>query len=221
MPKKKKGFRDSKHLAVIEKFGVEIAQSVVGGEITRPNDPNGDLYHDGQNAYFEVKASGTSSGAIIVKDQLERHLDNLERQEQYYVFVFYLNRVWQNGRFLYTTLRNAKTRLALENFLVKNLREIQIVHVEVIDSIFRYQSKLGRVRTYVMKRGPKTYVKIRGEEVRSLAVGDTELGKFGFDPGKFSVSNGRKTIRFKGFRRKISFLKIEPKPDQIKSDIPF
>lgn len=143
-------------LQIIEKFSVRMAQALVGGSVTEPNHPDGDLYHS-DGTFSEVKGAGDSSGAIIRKLQLMRHAKGPTRD---YVLVFKSNRTWKNGRWAYSTCRNGRTRQQLEKICLESITNIVIVPTLGMLTLYR-NMKRREERTYQFKAGPKTYVKMR------------------------------------------------------------
>ncbi|MEK9157943.1 MAG: hypothetical protein AAB638_02030 [Patescibacteria group bacterium] len=143
-------------LKVIENFSVRLAQALVGGTVTEPNHPYGDLIHS-DGTFSEVKAAGVSSGAIIRREQLRRHSKGPTRD---YILVFKSNRVWENGRWLYLTCRNGRSRQQLERICLESVVQIMIVPTAGMATLYKNMKRRAE-RTYHFKAGPKTYVKMR------------------------------------------------------------
>lgn len=209
------------YLYVIARFAVRLAQSIVGGEIIGNNHPYGDLRlvdrPTDTEVFWEVKASGLSSGPIICRDQLERHLENSERCEQGYVFVLYQNREWQKGRWRYLPRQN-RTQKTLEKFLLLNVREVFVVHISVVEAIFRARKR--NVRCYNMQRGPKTYLKIYPGILRSLVDDVGGLSDFGLKSDDYVVKKKRQIIRFQSQKVQILVSTIRIKlPTDISFDV--
>lgn len=200
------------YLYVIEKFAVRVAKSIVGGEITEQNNPYGDLYHRGSDSFSEVKAAGLSAGAIVDKGQFERHLADLERHDHRYAFVLYNSRRWEHGRWVYLPQKASKTKGTLEKFLTLNVREVHVVHISVIEAIFRNCPKKD-LKCYLMQRGPKTYIRLYPGKIRSLVNQPGSLKELGLNPDDYLVRVSRKRVaRFDDRTVKVEVLTIKPRP---------
>ncbi|MBI2003785.1 MAG: hypothetical protein HYS78_02305 [Parcubacteria group bacterium] len=201
------------YLYVIARFAVRVAKSIVGGEITGPNHPYGDLHlvdnPTDSEVFWEVKASGLSSGPIICRDQLERHIENSERCEHGYVFVLYQNRKWHKGKWRYLPQRMARTERSLEKFLVLSMKEVFVVHISVVDAIFR--SRPRDVRCFNMQRGPKTYLKIYPGVLRKLVDSPKRLADLGLEPDDYVVEAERQVIRFQNWKIQVLVSTIRTK----------
>jgi hypothetical protein len=155
----------SERLQVIEKLAVQIAQQIIGGVITGPNHPDGDLCHS--DGYFtEVKSANSTSGAIIRKKQLRKHCRSKTRN---YVLVFHSNRSWSNGRWYYTTLRKCQTAPQAQKYLVENITEVYIIGVGAMRLLYQRLRRRGE-RTHYFKSGPKTYIKLRSSDFFPLLL---------------------------------------------------
>ena len=198
------------YLYVIERFAVRVAKSIVGGEMTEPNNPFGDLYHQKENAFSEVKGSGLSSGPIVEVNQLERHLDDIERHDHQYVFVLYRNRRWEHGRWVYLPRRAGRTQKALEKFLTLNVREVYILHISVVEAIFRNCPEKD-IKCYLMQRGPKTYIKLYPGKMKKLVRRHGALADFGLEPDDYAIESGRRAAKFNGQSIQVAVSTIKPK----------
>lgn len=199
------------YLYVIESFAVRVAKSIVGGEITEPNNPYGDLYHRGADSFSEVKAAGLSAGAIVDKNQFERHLADLEHHDHRYIFVLYNGRRREDGRWVYLPQKASKTKSTLEKFLTLNLREVHVVHISVIEAIFRNCPKKD-LKCYLMQRGPKTYIRLYPGKIRSLVNEPGSMAELGLNPEDYSVGVKKKIAKFDGRALKVKVLTVKPRP---------
>ncbi len=146
----------SEQLKYIEKFAVRIAKEIVGGTITGPHHPDGDLLHS-DGFFSEVKSCNTNSGAIIRKKQLRHHSRNKTRN---YILVFHTNRFWDNGRWHYATLKKCRTPKTAEQYLIENINEVVIIGTGAMRDLYRKLRRRSE-RTHYFKSGPKTYIKVR------------------------------------------------------------
>ena len=207
------------YLYVIESFAVRVAKSIVGGEITEPNNPLGDLYHRGPKSYSEVKAAGLSAGPIVDRDQFDRHLEDLEQHDHRYVFVLYNGRRWENGRWIYLPQKASRTRGTLEKFLTLNVREVHVVHISVIEAIFRNCPKKD-LKCYLMQRGPKTYIRLYPGKIRNIVNEPECLVELGLDPNDYLVGVRKRVVRFDGRAIPVEVLTVRPKPFSDESFLP-
>src|SRR3989344_715433 len=168
-------------LQIIEKWAVRFAQCLVGGTITPPNDPFGDLRHE-DGSYSEVKGAGHSSGALVRRKQLRTHCLGPTRD---YILVFRNNRVRKDGGWDYPTLRYGTSQEALERCLLETVTEVCIVDKVGIKLLYK-KLRRRRERTYQFKTGPKSYVKMRPVDFTWLVLRG------------FSRSSQPQSIRFEG-----------------------
>jgi hypothetical protein len=207
MAKRKSEFTDARKLQHIEKFAIKVAQSLEGGMFTEANHRGGDLYHAACNTFSEVKGSGISGGAIIRKDQLNRHFQALEYQDCNYVLVFYENRSQFRGKRRCVTFRKGRTPALLNLFLAANIKEIFVVHVSIIAALYKKRRQKDE-RTYVMQSGPKTYVKMRPPLFKSLVEGKQGFINLKLVPEAYRISRQPELIevencRFRAFVSRI------------------
>ncbi len=209
MAKKAVRLSGNGYLYVIERFAIRLAKSIVGGEITGPNNPYGDLYHKESGAFSEVKAAGLSRGPIIERDQLERHFADLEKHDHWYIFVLYDSRKWNKGKWVYLPRRVGRTENALQNFLKLNVKEVWSVHISVIEAIFRFRKR--DIRCYNMQRGPKTYLIIYPGFLKKLVRESRLLADLGLEPNDYLVETRQEFVRFQGKAIRIEVSAIKPK----------
>jgi len=183
-------------LKVIEAFAVTIAQSIIGGERTRPNHPDGDLFHQDVGLFSEVKCSGDSGGAIIVREQIKRHTHPHTGRTRHYVFVFYKNCGMNRGRWQCLTFRRGRTPKFLEKFLAENTRIICIVDSRVVLALYKERCKSDE-RTYIMQSGTvKTYLKMRPKVFVPFVRNVSSLAKLGLNPESYRVEREPRLIWF-------------------------
>jgi hypothetical protein len=194
-------------LKVIESFAVTIAQSVIGGERTRPNHPDGDLFHPETGLFSEVKGAGDSCGAIIVKSQIKRHTHSRLGKTREYVFVFYRNCGIDEGKRKCLTFRRGRTPELLEKFLAENTKEICIVDSRVILALYKKRRRQDE-RTYMMQRGLKTYLKMRPNIFKSLFQDICSLAELGLNPESYHVERSFELIQFGPHQIRATILRI-------------
>ncbi|HWA64562.1 MAG TPA: hypothetical protein VG866_01785 [Candidatus Paceibacterota bacterium] len=193
-------------LETIDSFAVAVAQKIVGGTPLHHSHFNGDLDNDG--VYFEVKASGLSSGPIIEETQLLRYFEQTDH-ECYYLFICYVNRgAWRGKR------RNLPLRIirsagesGLKKFLAENIRAVYLIPISVIQAIYEKERMVGRVKTHAMKTGPKTYFRLRYPDLR-LILAPGGLEKFGLTMSDFVFDTRSVTKRIERFKIRFEFYRI-------------
>lgn len=153
-------------LEVMDTFGVHVTQSVLGGEKLQHSDRRGDLQIVG--SFIEVKTSGLSNGPIIEEEQLQRNYEDSFPHD--YVFLCYKNRGDWRG-----TTRNLPLRIfrnqgrrGLEDFLIRNTKILYVFPVSVIWALYEKAKNNGRVVTYDLKTGPKTYFRVRYPDLKAI-----------------------------------------------------
>ena len=203
----------SESLKEVELFAVKVAQSLVEGEITRPNHPQGDLYNADVNCFYEVKGSQLSAGPIICEEQLARHHEDLERSDQRYVFVMYEGRVWKDGRYQYLTVRMGRRgQNVLRRFLASRIRKVYVLHVSVVMGIYEFHRQRGDIQEYMMQRGLKRYVKIPDTDLRSLGKDRELLRRFSLEPLEYIADERLELGAFRNFRLQVPVVRVLPNP---------
>lgn len=189
-----KGFRRtwSGRLRVIEEFARTVAQKVLGGKITLPNDPRGDLYHSDTNSFSEVKAANRSGGALIRELQLVAHHED-EKFGREYAFVFYINREWTGGRYRYLTMRSGRTRALLQEFLSRQVREIHVLDISIVWAF--YLTHPERMKEHEFKEGYRRYFKMYPAEIQRFADDIRRLSELGLDSDLYESACQRKIVR--------------------------
>ncbi|HVZ11070.1 MAG TPA: hypothetical protein VG941_01450 [Candidatus Paceibacterota bacterium] len=182
-------------LETIDTFGVTVAQHLEGGMILHHSHRNGDLRHS-SGSYSEVKMSGLSNGPIIEEGQLIRSLEDSHPAGKNYIFICYTNRGSWRGELKNLPLRIFKARggRGLEEFLVAHTKVAYLVPAGLLYSVYEYELAQGRVRTYPMKTGPKTYFRMRFPLLNSLVTGPG-FSELGISSGAYRVSTAQRTIR--------------------------
>lgn len=198
-------------LQVIEQFGVRVAQSIIGGEVTDSSHPCGDLYHAERNAFSEVKVSGISGGPIIPEEQLGRHYEDSDRCDREYVFVLYANRKWIRGKYVYLPIRMGKDEATLRRFLVRSIKVVYVVHVSVVWAVYEMHKRNGTVQEYMMQRGLKRYIKIPHADLRSMVTNIQTLSQFGLNPDQYILQQTHELARFRNFKIPVPVFRIMPR----------
>jgi len=162
--RKKSALSYPEKMQIIERWTVRFAQCFVGGTVTSPNHPYGDLRHE-DGSYSEVKSAGESSGAIIRRKQLQTHCAGPTRN---YVLVYRDNRVRKDGGWDYPTLRHGTSQKALEKHLLATVSEVCIVDKTGIKILYKKMRR--REKTYHFQAGPKGYVKMRRTDFLGLLL---------------------------------------------------
>ena len=181
-------------LRIIEQWTVRFVQCHLGGTITPPNHPHGDLRHE-DGTYSEVKSAGLSAGAIIRRKQLRQHMVGPTRN---YVLVFRQNRIRKDGQWHYTTLRH-RTQETLERHLLETVTEVCIVDKTGIDLLYRKLRRKKKEQTYHFQSGLKSYVKMGPGDFGALVLRG------------FQRSSRLTFVRFEGMKVRVSETKIPAK----------
>jgi len=194
-------------LKVIESFAITVAQNIVGGERTRPNHPDGDLFHPETGLFSEVKCAGDSGGAIIVRSQIKRHTHPRRGKTREYILVFYRNCGMDRGKKRCLTFRRGRTPELLEKFLAENTREICIIDSRVILALYKKRRQKDE-RTYMMQRGPKTYLKMRPNVFVPFYRDVSFLTELGLESKDYRVERSPELVRFSQYKIRVMVLWI-------------
>lgn len=196
-------------LQVIANFGVHVAQSLVGGMITETNHPHGDLHHPLFNLYSEVKTSGLNGGPLIRQEQLERQLDAGEHHDLNYVMVLYQDRGVFRGARRSLPIRMGKDQRSLESFLARRTSEIFVVHLSVVEAMFREAEKGGKIKEHFFKTGGyRRFFRMSPAQLRSLVEDPGLFEKMNLDLSNYRVETSLEMAKFRNFKIPVKLSKI-------------
>lgn len=204
------GLSYSECLKVIEKFGVRVAQSIVGGVITKTNHSGGDLFHVQLNSFTEVKACGLSHGPIIREEQVGRQIELLETNDLNYAIVMYKDRGQFLGKYCSLPIRMGKNEAALELFLARSTKEIYVIHVSVIHAIFKSEDRRGNVKEHNFKHGGyRRLLRLYPGRLRKIVENLYVVVELGLDPTSYNVERELRIAKFRNFKIPVMVSRIE------------
>lgn len=196
-------------LQVIERFGVRVAQSIIGGVITKTNHSNGDLFHPQFNSFTEVKACGLSHGPIIREEQISRQIELLEANDLNYAIVMYKDRGQFRGKYCSLPIRMGRNEAALELFLARSTREIYVVHASVIHAIFESEDRRGNVKAHNFKHGGyRRLLRLYPGRLRKIVENPHTIAELELNPIAYTIERELRIAKFGNFKIPVTVSRI-------------